>query len=149
MTLAKGLANGLPIGAILAAAEISQGFVPGTHASTFGGGPAVTAAARTVLDILTQPDFLAEVIAKGAYFQAGLRQLQARYNFIKEVRGLGLIIGVEIDGDGVPLVEACRQKGALINCTQGNVLRFLPPLIVSREEIDRFLTILDEVFKEK
>jgi acetylornithine/N-succinyldiaminopimelate aminotransferase len=149
MTLAKGLANGLPIGALLVTEEAAQGFVPGTHASTFGGGPVVTAAARVVLDILTQPDFLDEVAAKGEYFRDGLRQLQARHGFIKEVRGLGLIIGVEIEGDGVPLVDACREKGALINCTQGNVLRFLPPLIVSREEIDRFLGILDDVFKEK
>jgi acetylornithine/N-succinyldiaminopimelate aminotransferase len=147
ITLAKALANGLPIGALLVNEEAARGFVPGTHASTFGGGPVVTAAALAALEILAQPDFLEEVTAKGEYFKNGLRQLQARYNFIKEVRGLGLIIGVEIDGDGVPLVEACRKKGALINCTQGNVLRFLPPLIISREEIDRMLSILDEVFK--
>lgn len=145
ITLAKALANGLPIGAILVTEEAAQGFVPGTHASTFGGGPVVTAAALAVLDILAQPDFLDEVTTKGEYFREGLRQLQARHDIIKEVRGLGLINGVEIDGDGVPMVEACRKKGALINCTQGNVLRFLPPLIVSREEIDRLLSILDEV----
>jgi acetylornithine/succinyldiaminopimelate/putrescine aminotransferase len=98
---------------------------------------------------LAQPDFLDEVTAKGEYFRQGLRQLQARHDIIKEVRGLGLINGVEIDGDGVPMVDACREKGALINCTQGNVLRFLPPLIISREEIDRLLSILDEVFQEK
>lgn len=149
MTLAKGLANGLPIGALLVTEAVSQGFVPGTHASTFGGGPVATSAARVVLEILAEPDFLDEVAAKGEYFRDGLRQLQARHGFIKEVRGLGLIIGVEIEGDGVPLVDACREKGALINCTQGNVLRFLPPLSVTREEIDRFLGILDEVFKEK
>ncbi len=141
ITLAKALANGLPIGALLVTEEVAQGFVPGTHASTFGGGPVVTAAALAVLDILAQPEFLHEVTAKGEYFRDGLRQLQARHSFIKEVRGLGLIIGVEIDGDGVPLVDACREKGALINCTQGNVLRFLPPLIVSREEIDRVVDV--------
>ncbi|AEB10298.1 acetylornithine transaminase [Desulfobacca acetoxidans] len=145
MTLAKGLANGLPIGALLVTEEVAAGFVPGTHASTFGGGPVVTAAALTVLEILAQPDFLAEVKAKGEYFLNGLRQLQPRHRFIQEVRGLGLILGIEIDGDGVPLVDSCREKGALINCTQGNVLRFLPPLVVSREEIDRFLAILDDV----
>ena len=145
MTLAKGLANGLPIGALLVTEEVAAGFVPGTHASTFGGGPVVTAAALTVLEILAQPDFLAEVKAKGEYFLNGLRQLQPRHRFIQEVRGLGLILGIEIDGDGVPLVDSCREKGALINCTQGNVLRFLPPLVVSREEIDRFLVILDDV----
>ena len=149
ITLAKALANGLPMGALLVTEEAAQGFVPGTHASTFGGGPVVSAAALAVLDILAQPEFLGEVTATGEYFREGLRQLQARHSFIKEVRGLGLIIGMEIDGDGVPLVDACREKGALINCTQGNVLRFLPPLIVSREEIDRLLAILDEVCKEK
>ena len=148
ITLAKALANGLPIGALLVTEEVAPGFVPGTHASTFGGGPVITAAALAVLDILAQPEFLAEVAAKGEYFRAGLRQLQARYNFIKEVRGLGLIIGVELDREGVPLVGLCREKGALINCTQGNILRFLPPLIVSREEIDQFLTILDEVLAQ-
>jgi acetylornithine aminotransferase len=149
ITLAKALANGLPIGALLVTEEVAQAFVPGTHASTFGGGPVVTAAALAVLDILAQPEFLHEVTAKGEHFRDGLQQLQARHRVIKEVRGLGLIIGVEIEGDGLPLVDACREKGALINCTQGNVLRFLPPLIVNREEIDRLLSILDEVFKEK
>ncbi len=145
ITLAKALANGLPIGALLVTAEVAQGFVPGTHASTFGGGPVVTAAARAVMDILAQPEFLAEVSAKGAYFLAGLRDLQSRHTMITEVRGLGLILGIELDGDGTPLVDACRERGLLINCTQGNVLRFLPPLIVSREEIDQAIRILDEV----
>jgi len=148
ITLAKALANGLPIGALLVTEEVSRGFVPGTHASTFGGGPVVTAAALAVLEVLSQPEFLAEVTAKGEYFREGLRQLQARHAFIKEVRGLGLIIGVELDRDGVALIDACREKGALINCTQGNVLRFLPPLIVSRDEIDKFLNILDEVLAQ-
>ena len=148
ITLAKALANGLPIGALLVTEAAAQGFVPGTHASTFGGGPVVTAAALAVLDILAEPDFQAEVTAKGEYFREGLRQLQGRYGFIKEVRGVGLINGLEIDGNGVPLVDACRNRGALINCTQGNVLRFLPPLIVTRDEIDRFLGILDEVLAE-
>jgi acetylornithine aminotransferase len=149
ITLAKALANGLPIGALLVTEAAAQGFAPGTHASTFGGGPVVTAAALAALEILAQPEFLHEVTTKGEYFQDGLRQLQARHSFIKEVRGLGLIIGAEIDGDGVPLVDACREKGALINCTQGNVLRFLPPLIVSREEIDRLVNILEEVLTQR
>ncbi len=148
MTLAKALANGLPIGALLVTAEAAQGFVPGTHASTFGGGPVITAAALAVLDILARPEFLAEVAAKGEYFLAGLRSLQDRHAIVTEVRGLGLILGLEIDGDGVPLVAACRDRGVLLNCTQGNVLRFLPPLIVSRGEIDRVISILDKVLAE-
>lgn len=145
ITLAKALANGLPIGAILATKEVAAAFVPGSHASTFGGGPVVTTAAKTVLDILAQPEFLAEVREKGAYFLAGLQELQRQRPLIKEVRGLGLILGVELDREGVPLVAACREQGALINCTQGNILRFLPPLVITREEIDRFLEILDQV----
>jgi acetylornithine/N-succinyldiaminopimelate aminotransferase len=145
ITLAKALANGLPIGALLVTEEVARGFVPGTHASTFGGGPVITAAALTALDILSQPEFLSDVTVKGEYFRNKLRQLQARHACIQEVRGLGLIIGIELDRDGVYLVAACREKGALINCTQGNILRFLPPLIVSRDEIDRFVQILDEV----
>ncbi len=145
ITLAKALGNGLPIGALLVTCEAAQGFVPGTHASTFGGGPVVTAAALAVLDILARPEFLAEVRAKGDYFLAGLQRLQERHGIIQEVRGQGLILGLELDGDGVPAVAACRERGLLINCTQGNVLRFLPPLIVSRAEIDQGLDILDTV----
>jgi len=147
MTLAKALANGLPIGALLATDRAAQAFGPGSHASTFGGGPVVTAAARAVLDIISQPTFLAEVEKKGEYFKKELQQLQARYDLIKEVRGLGLMLALELDQDGGPVVVACRERGALINCTQGNILRFLPPLIVTRDEIDRFLEILTEALK--
>ncbi len=145
ITLAKALANGLPIGALLVTQEAAQGFVPGTHASTFGGGPVVTAAALAVINILAQPEFLAEVAAKGEYFRAGLQNLAKKHPIIREVRGLGLILGLELEGDGVPAVAACRERGLLINCTQGNVLRFLPPLVVSRAEIDRAVSILDAV----
>lgn len=145
MTLAKALANGLPIGALLARQEVAAAFVPGSHASTFGGGPVVTTAAKVVLEILARPEFLAAVREKGAYFLAGLQEIQQRRPVIREVRGLGLILGVELATDGLPVVAACREKGVLINCTQGNVLRFLPPLIISREEIARFLNILDEI----
>jgi acetylornithine aminotransferase len=147
MTLAKALANGLPIGAMLASEDVAQGFVPGSHASTFGGGPVVTAAASAVLNILAKTEFLAEVQAKGEYFKAGLLNLQKKYRLIKEVRGLGLMIGMELDRDGLPAVSACREQGALINCTQGNILRFLPPLIVSRNEIDQLLEMLDKALK--
>jgi predicted acetylornithine/succinylornithine family transaminase len=142
MTLAKALANGLPMGALLATAEVAQAFVPGTHASTFGGGPVIAAAAKTAFGLLSTPDFLATVRAKGDYLEEKALALQQRFPVIKEVRGLGLIWGLELTQEGGAVVTACRERGLLINCTQGNILRFLPPLIVSKEEIDRGLEIL-------
>lgn len=147
MTLAKALANGLPIGALLATEKVAQAFVPGSHASTFGGGPVVSRAAQVVLEAVSKPQLLREVREQGEYFKHGLHQLQKRYGMIKEVRGLGLMLALELDQDGAPVVDACRERGALINCTQGTVLRFLPPLIVNRVDIDRFLEILEEALK--
>jgi acetylornithine/succinyldiaminopimelate/putrescine aminotransferase len=142
MTLAKALANGLPMGALLATAEVAQAFVPGTHASTFGGGPVIAAAAKTAFGLLSKPEFLATVRAKGDYLEEKALALQQSFPVIKEVRGLGLIWGLELTQDGTPVVTACRERGLLINCTQGNILRFLPPLIVTKEELDRGLEIL-------
>ena len=147
MTLAKGLANGLPMGALLATAEVAQAFVPGTHASTFGGGPVIAAAARTVLGILSNPDFLAEVREKGDYLRQGLTVLKDRFAVIREVRGLGLMWGLELAQEGAEIVTACRQRGLLVNCTQGNVIRLLPPLIVRPQEIDAGLAILTAAFE--
>jgi acetylornithine aminotransferase len=147
MTLAKGLANGLPMGALLAKEEVAQAFVPGTHASTFGGGPAIAAAARTVLGILSQPDFLAEVRAKGEYLRQGLLALKERFAVIQEVRGLGLMWGLPLAQEGADLVTACRQRGLLVNCTQGNIIRLLPPLVVQRQEVDAALAILTAAFE--
>lgn len=147
MTLAKALGNGLPIGALLATESVAQAFVPGTHASTFGGGPVITAAAQVVLDTIAQPEFLAAVREKGEYFRDGLQQLTARYGIIREVRGLGLMLALELDIEGGAIVDACRARGALINCTQGNILRFLPPLIVTAAEIDQLLEILEQALQ--
>ena len=147
MTLAKALANGLPMGALLATADVAQAFVPGTHASTFGGGPVIAAAAKTAFGLLSNPDFLFQVRQKGDYLGEKAALLQQRFPVIQEVRGLGLIWGLELDQDGTPVVTACRERGLLINCTQGNILRFLPPLIVSKEEIDRGLEILTQALE--
>ncbi len=144
MTLAKGLANGLPMGALLASAEVAGAFVPGTHASTFGAGPVIAAAAKAAVGLLSDEKLLAEVRAKGAYVHQGLSRLQGKFPAIKEVRGLGLIWGLELDQEGAPVVAACRERGLLLNCTQGNVIRLLPPLIVKMEELDRGLQILEE-----
>ena len=146
MTLAKALGNGLPIGAMLANAKAASAFVPGTHASTFGGTPLVTSVALKVLKLLTEEGVLDDVEAKGAYLRDGLERLKSRHATIQEVRGKGLLVGARLDQPGTPMVEACMGKGYLVNCIQDNILRFAPPLIISREEIDGLLTCLDEVF---
>ncbi len=147
MTLAKGLANGLPMGALLATEEVAQAFVPGTHASTFGGGPVIAAAALTVLRLLTQPKFMEAVNARGKYLRRGLEKLAAQFPVIQEVRGLGLMWGLELAQEGVAMVAACRDRGLLINCTQGNIIRFLPPLLLQRRDLDEALTIFGEAFQ--
>lgn len=144
MTLAKALAGGLPMGALLATAEVAGSFVPGAHASTFGGGPVIAAAATAAVTLLSDEKLLAEVRAKGDYLQKALLKLMAGFPVIRQVRGLGLMWGLELAQDGAPLVAACRERGVLVNCTQGNVVRLLPPLIVSTEELNRGLQVLEE-----
>jgi acetylornithine/N-succinyldiaminopimelate aminotransferase len=144
MTLAKGLANGLPMGALLATEEVAAAFVPGTHASTFGAGPVVAAAAKTAVSLLSQPEFLAGVRGKGEFIRGKLADFQARFPVVKEVRGLGLMWGLELHQEGVDVVTACRDRGLLINCTQGTVIRLLPPLVVSTQQLDTGLSILSE-----
>ncbi|MDI6854492.1 MAG: acetylornithine transaminase [Deltaproteobacteria bacterium] len=142
MAIAKALANGLPMGALLAKEEAAQAFVPGTHASTFGGGPVIAAAARAALEILSNSDFLASVREKGEYLGEQLRRLQNRFPAIQEVRGVGLMWGFDLNTEGAPLVAACRQRGLLVNCTQNTVIRLLPPLTIERAELDEGLAIL-------
>ncbi|MGD0828942.1 MAG: aminotransferase class III-fold pyridoxal phosphate-dependent enzyme, partial [Desulfobaccales bacterium] len=144
MTLAKALAGGLPMGALLATAEVAGAFVPGAHASTFGGGPVIAAAATTAVALLSDEKLLAEVRLKGDYLQKALLELQAGFPVIRQVRGLGLMWGLELAQEGGPLVAACRERGVLVNCTQGNVIRLLPPLIVSTDELNRGLQVLEE-----
>ena len=148
LTLAKALGNGLPIGAMLATEKAASAFVPGAHASTFGGTPLVTAVALKVLRLLTEEGILAQVEAKGAYLRQKLEALKAKCPVIKDVRGKGLLVGALLDTAGAPIVKACMAKGYLINCVQDNILRFAPPLIISREEIDGLMQCLEEVFKE-
>jgi len=149
MTLAKALGNGLPIGAMLATNEVAEAFVPGSHATTFGGTPLVTSVALRVLQLISAPSFLARVKQAGGYFMTGLEDLRSRHPLIKEVRGRGLMIGMELDVPGVKFVEKCLEKGMVINCTHDTVLRFVPPLVVEDQEIDRLIQVLDEVFQEE
>ena len=145
MTLAKALAGGPPIGALLTTEGLAASLGPGTHGSTFGGNPLVCAAALAAMQTINEKILLDNCRAMGAYLTEKLEQLQGKYSFIKEIRGLGLIIGVELAIQGGPLVIKAMERGLLMNCTVGNVLRFVPPLIVNRAEIDEAMTILDEV----
>jgi acetylornithine aminotransferase len=145
MSLAKALGNGLPIGAMLSTEALSSAFGPGSHASTFGGTPLVTAVAKAVLSSLLYDGWLDHGRNMGTYFKARLEELKKRHACIKDVRGLGLIIGVELDRPGAPVLEACVQRGFLINCAQEKVLRFVPPLVVTKKEIDQLIDALDSV----
>ncbi|MDH4025984.1 MAG: acetylornithine transaminase [Desulfuromonadales bacterium] len=145
MTLAKALAGGPPIGALLTTEGLAASLGPGTHGSTFGGNPLVCAAALAAMQTINEKTLLDNCRAMGAYLTEKLEQLKGKYSFIKEIRGLGLIIGVELAIQGGPLVIKAMEHGLLMNCTVGNVLRFVPPLIVNRAEIDEAMTILDEV----
>jgi acetylornithine/N-succinyldiaminopimelate aminotransferase len=148
MTLAKALGNGLPIGALLATDEVARAFAPGSHAATFGGNPLVTCAAQAVLAVLLEAGFLEGVRRVGGYFKERLQSLAARFPRVKEVRGRGLLLGLVLDTPGKPVVEACREKGFLINCTQDTILRFAPPLIVTPAEIDQLIPTLQGIFEE-
>ena len=148
MTLAKALGNGLPIGAMLATERVAEGFGPGSHATTFGGTPLVTAVARDVLRCLTGEGWIRHAAEVGGYFQSRLRALAANCPMVKEIRGLGLIQGIVLDRPGAPVVDACLREGFLINCAHDTVLRFLPPLIVTREEIDRLVAALEGILAQ-
>ncbi|MCU0578871.1 MAG: acetylornithine transaminase [Desulfobacterota bacterium] len=148
LTLAKALGNGLPIGALLATAEAAGAFTPGAHAATFGGNHLVTAVAGKVLEIIGAPEFLSRVKQVGAYFRQGLQTLVEAFPQVREARGLGLLLGLALDVPGKPVVEACLERGFLINCTQDTVLRFAPPLIITEAEIDPLLLTLQDIFTE-
>lgn len=144
-TLAKALGGGLPIGAMLCKDRVAAAFSPGDHASTFGGNPVACAAASAVLKVVLQEGFLSETEKKSAYLLDGLLALQQRFpGLIKEVRGLGLILGIELTGDGLAIQRSCAARGLLVNCIAGKILRLLPPLTVNSAEIDAALKILEE-----
>jgi acetylornithine/N-succinyldiaminopimelate aminotransferase len=148
MTLAKVLGGGFPIGAIVVQPRLAEILVPGNHASTFGGSPLACAAALAVFEAIEAEDLLENVKAMGVYLKEKLESLGLKHPVIREVRGEGLMLGVELTGEGSTVVSQCMQKGLLINCTAGNVLRFLPAMTVSRQEIDRAIEILDGVMEE-
>ena len=151
VTLAKGLAGGVPIGAFIVTDEVAAAFKPGDHGTTFGGNPLACAAANVVLDTVPQADFLHNVETVGAYFKDKLAALKDKYpTLIKEVRGTGLILGAELTSaaHGRDIVNDCLEKGAIINCTAGKVLRFIPPLIITQEQVDEVVAVLDDVLRK-
>jgi acetylornithine/N-succinyldiaminopimelate aminotransferase len=148
MTLAKALANGLPIGAMLAREQVMEAFGPGAHATTFGGTPLVTAAALEVCHTLVQGNVIDRGREAGEYFREKLLWLKERHDVIVDLRGLGLLLGIKLAINGETLVSQCLQRGFLINCIQENIVRFIPPLIVKNEEIDALVGCLDELFHD-
>lgn len=145
MTLAKGLGNGFPVGAILAKKEFSRAFTAGAHGSTFGGNPAAMAAATFVLHEVLKPGFMDNISACGARLRTGLETLQASGKAIADVRGMGLMIGVDITKPQKDVLDACRERGLLPWKSGTSTLRLLPPLIVTEAEIDEGLAVLDAV----
>ncbi len=142
VTLAKGLANGLPLGAVVASPAVAGAFTPGSHGSTFGGNPVCCAAARVVLRTVLAPGFLDAVRRKGELFRAGLAELAARRRDIRAVRGMGLMLAIEMDAETKPIAARCLANGLVVNAASGNVLRFLPSLTITEEEIRRGLDLL-------
>jgi acetylornithine/succinyldiaminopimelate/putrescine aminotransferase len=148
MTLAKALGGGVAIGALLAKEEVAAAFQPGDHASTFGGNPLATAAGVAALDTILKDGVLAKAEEAGAYLKEKLLALKEQYGFIKEVRGKGLILGMELTIPGAGIVSKCLEAGLLINCTNNTVLRFLPPLIITKAEIDEAVGILTQALDQ-
>jgi acetylornithine/N-succinyldiaminopimelate aminotransferase len=148
ITLAKALGGGLPIGVMIAKSEISDLLTPGMHASTFGGGPVICKAALGVLKALQQEKLLKNCQLMGAYLLEKLQLLKTAYAVIKDLRGMGLMFGLELSIDGKQIVEKCIERGLLINCTHEKVLRLMPALNIGKNEIDKAVKILEEVLRE-
>ena len=147
VTLAKGLAGGVPIGAFIVTEKVAAAFHAGDHGSTFGGNPLACAAANVVLDVIADDAFLSRVKAVGTHFKQKLEDLRTKYPaYIVDVRGTGLILGMEMQKNEVAAAIARRmlEQGVIINCTAGNVLRFIPPLIFSKNEVDELVCVLDD-----
>ena len=148
--LAKGLGAGMPIGALLATDKAAQALTPGSHGSTFGGNPLACAAALASFETLIEDDIIVPAVELlGQHFLQGLDSLKKKYPFVKDVRGKGLLIGMELDFPGKDIVTSCLKEGLLINCTMDTVLRFMPPLIIAEEEIDKLLGTLDGIFAKR
>ncbi len=149
MTLAKGLAGGVPIGACLAKESVASAFVPGAHASTFGGNPLACAAALAVCHVLLEGSVLDQAKRMGEYLAKGLADCKERYRAVRDVRGIGLLQGMELTIDAKTVVADCLARGVLINAAGERVLRFVPPLIITQREIDKLLETLTTIFTRR
>ena len=149
MTLAKALANGLPIGAMLATEHVAQAFGPGAHATTFGGTPLVTAAALEVCKTLLAGGVIEQGRERAAYFRQKLLGLKERHQTVVDVRGLGMLLGIRLNCNAESMVTQCMQRGFLINCIQERILRFVPPLIIQTKQIDALVECLDELLSDR
>ena len=145
MTLAKALGNGLPIGAMLAQEEAARSFGAGAHGTTFGGTPLIAAGALAVVQTIEKEGLVARAAETGAYFRNQLEALCERHAVVEAVRGQGLLLGLKLNGEGAPIVDRCLERGFVINCIQGDVLRFAPPLIIGAHEIDALIQCLDAI----
>jgi len=143
---AKPLAGGLPLGALLAKESFASAFSPGLHGTTFGGGPLVCAVALELLNTIDDEGLLKNVRRRGEQIRAGLEQLRARFDFIREVRGEGLILGLELGVEGAPYATEALARGLVINCTHDFTLRFLPPFIIGERHVREFFEKLETVF---
>ncbi len=147
-TVAKALGGGMPIGAMLAKKHVMSAFGLGDHASTFGGNPVACAAAAASIEALMDEELVKRSKEMGEHFSQKLEKLKSKYSFIRDVRGKGLMIGMELDFPCQGIVDKAREKGILLNCVHGNVLRFTPPLNIERELIDQVAISLDFIFSE-
>jgi len=148
MTLAKGLAGGPPIGAMVTREKFAAALGPGTHGSTFGGNPLMAAAGLAALTTIIEDGVIDNCVAMGHYLRSEMEKLKKKYPFIIDVRGRGLMLAMELSIEGGELVKTAMARGLLINCTAGKVLRFVPPLIVKQNEIDQMLEILEGIFSD-
>jgi len=149
MTMAKALGGGMAIGAMMAKDEVAASLVPGKHATTFGGNALACAAAVAVIEAIEEENLLQNAAEVGRYAKEKLELLKQKHSIIDHVRSVGLMIGVQLTGTGSEIVDRCLDNGLRINCTQGTVLRFMPPMIVTKEQIDEAVDILDNVLMEQ
>jgi acetylornithine/N-succinyldiaminopimelate aminotransferase len=148
LAVAKPLAGGLPLGAISANEKFASAFVPGMHGTTFGGGPLICATALEFLNIIEDSNLLANIRARGAELRQGIEKLASKFDFIREVRGEGLILGIDLSIDGAAIVTEALRGGLLINCTHEHILRLLPPFIIRRKDVTEFLSKLEKALNQ-
>ena len=145
LTFAKGIGGGFPVAGFAVPERLAHVFKPGDHGGTFGGNPLACAAVYATLTTIKSEGLVDKVAEKGEYFKNELRKLQEKYpDKVTDVRGLGLMLGMEVAGEGKPIVESCLANNVIVNCTAGNVIRIVPPLIISKEEIDIVVAALDK-----